>query len=83
MNILLPFNRRQIIEEAKYVCSPLGKAFQRQTGTIGEQGGKQIDAIIYQNKRISALTNKDDHKEDHKDIYKKVFYIIVKENLMK
>ena len=76
---ILPFNRREITEKAKYAYSPLGKAFQKQTETIEEQGRKQIDAITNQNKRLSALKNKDDHREDHKDIYKKVFDIIVKE----
>ena len=33
MNILevLPSNQKQIIEQAKFACSPLGKAFEKQT----------------------------------------------------
>ena len=42
---------------------------------IGERGKKQVDAITNENKRLGALTNKDDHRS----IYKKVFYNVVKE----
>ena len=60
----MPFNQIQIIEPAKYTYSPLGKAFEKRTKTIEEQGRKQIDAITNQNKRLAALTNKDDHKDN-------------------
>ena len=36
---------------------------------------KQVDAITNQNKRLEALTNKDDHKS----IYKEIFDKLVKE----
>ena len=40
---ILPSNPRQIIEEAKFTYSPLGKAFEKQTKTIeDDQGKKQI-----------------------------------------
>ena len=42
--ILLP-NKQQIIEQAKFTYSPLGKAFEKQTKTISDQGEKQIKAI--------------------------------------
>ena len=35
---ILPSNQRQIIEQAKFAYSPLGKAFEKQTNTIEEQG---------------------------------------------
>ena len=41
---ILPSNQ-QIIEEAKFTYSPLGKAFEKQTKTIEDQGEKQIKAI--------------------------------------
>ena len=41
----LPSNQQQIIQQAKFTYSPLGKAFQEQTKTIKEQGEKQIKAI--------------------------------------
>ena len=41
----LPSNQQQIIEQAKFTYSPLGKAFEKQTKTIEDQGKKQIDAL--------------------------------------
>ena len=48
MNILLvkiSSNQQQIIEQAKFTYSPLGKAFEKQIKTIEDQGQKQIKAI--------------------------------------
>ena len=42
---ILPSNQQQIIEQAKFTYSPLGKAFEKQTKTIEDQGKKQIDAL--------------------------------------
>ena len=42
---ILPSNQKQIIEQAKFTYSPLGKAFEKQTKTIKEQGKKQVDAL--------------------------------------
>ena len=42
---ILPSNQQQIIEQAKFTYSPLGKAFEKQTKTITDQGEKQIKAI--------------------------------------
>ena len=42
---ILPANQQQIIEQAKFTYSPLGKAFQKQTKTIEDQEEKQIKAI--------------------------------------
>ena len=50
---ILPYNQRQITEQAKFVHSPLRKAFKKQTKMIEEQGKKQIDAITNQNKRLA------------------------------
>ena len=41
----MPSNQQQIIDEAKFTYSPLGKAFEKQTKTIKDQGKKQIDAL--------------------------------------
>ena len=38
---ILPSNQQQIIEQAKFTYSPLGKAFEKQIKTIGDQGEKQ------------------------------------------
>ena len=39
---ILPSNQQKIIEQAKFTYSPLGKAFEKQTKTIKDQGEKQI-----------------------------------------
>ena len=72
---ILPSNQQQIIEQAKFTYSPLGKAFEKQTKTIEDQGEKQIKAI-QDNKQ--QLLNDNDYKnklliskerEIFKDIY--------------
>ena len=40
-------HQQQTIEEAKFSYSPLGKAFEKQTKTIEDQGEKQIKEIQY------------------------------------
>ena len=42
---ILPSNQQQIIEQAKFTYSPLGKAFEKQIKTIEDQDQKQIDAL--------------------------------------
>ena len=42
---ILPSNLQQIIEQAKFTYSPLGKAFDKQIKTIEDQGKKQDDAL--------------------------------------
>ena len=42
---ILPSNQQQIIEQAKFTYSPLGKAFEKQIKTIENQGEKQIEAL--------------------------------------
>ena len=37
---ILPSNQQQIIEQAKFIYSPLGKAFEKQTKIIEDQGKK-------------------------------------------
>ena len=42
---ILPSNQQQIIEQAKFTCSPLGKAFEKQIKTIEDQGKLQVEAL--------------------------------------
>ena len=42
---ILPSNQQQIIEQARFTYSPLGKDFEKQIKTIEDQGKKQIDAL--------------------------------------
>ena len=41
----MPSNNQQIIEQARFTYSPLGKAFDKQIKTIEDQGKKQVDAL--------------------------------------
>ena len=74
---ILPSNKQQIIEQAKFTYSPLGKAFEKQIKANEDQGEKQIKAI--QDNRKQLISN-DDYKnklltsketEIFKDIYNK------------
>ena len=74
---ILPSNQQQIIEQAKFTYSLLGKAFEKQTKTIEDKGEKQIKAIQDNGKK---LIGDDDYKdkllllkkrEIFKDIYNK------------
>ena len=38
-------NQKQIIEQAKFTYSPLGKAFQKQIKTIEDRGQKQVEVL--------------------------------------
>ena len=42
---ILPSNQQQIIEQARFTYSPLGKAFGKQVKTIEDQGKKQAEAL--------------------------------------
>ena len=41
----MPSNQQQIIEQAKFTYSPLGKGLEKQTKTIEDEGKKQIDDL--------------------------------------
>ena len=42
---ILPSNTQQIIEQAKFTYSPLGKAFEKQIKTVEDQGQKQVQEL--------------------------------------
>ena len=74
---MLLSNKQQIIEQARFIHSPFGKVFEKQTKTVEDQGEKEIKAI-QDNKR--QLINNDNYKdklllskerEIFKDIYNK------------
>ena len=56
---VLPSNQQQIIEQAKFTSSPLGKAFEKQIKTIENQGEKQIDALKNLENQNKQLVNVD------------------------
>ena len=70
----LPSDQKQIIEQAKLHILYWEKLLKNKNDWRARK--KQIDAITNQNKRLAALTNKDD---DHKDNYKDIFEELVEE----
>ena len=56
---ILPSNQQQIIEQAKFTYSPLGKAFEKPIKSIEDQGEKQIDALKDLKPKEQAQTNED------------------------
>ena len=52
---LINMNILQILQQAKFTYSPLGKVFEKQIKTIEEPGRKQIDDIANQIKKVEAL----------------------------
>ena len=54
---ILPSNQQQIIEQAKFTSSPLGKTFEKQTKTINDQGEKQIEAIQDNKKQLANIND--------------------------
>ena len=62
---ILPSNQRQIIEQAKFTFSPLGKVFEKQIETIKDQEKKQVEAIKEHGKQL-VNSDKDIHNKSHK-----------------
>ena len=59
---ILLSTQQQIVEEAKFTYSPLGKAFEKQTKTIEDQGKKQVDALVaLKPEKIKPKETKPDH----------------------
>ena len=55
---ILLSNQQQIIEQVKFIYSPLGKAFEKQIKTIEDQGQKQIDGLkVLEPKVIESGSN--------------------------
>ena len=79
---ILPPNQQQIIEQANFTYSPLGKPFEKQIKTIEDQGEKQIKAIKYQGK-LKTITKYDYDDEDTPFIskQKEMFNELVDERL--
>ena len=60
---ILPSNQQQIIEQAKFSYSPLGKAFEKQIKMIEDQEEKQIKAIQNQG-HVKTIKKYDYDDED-------------------
>ena len=49
---ILPSDQRRVIEQAKITYCPLGKALEKQTITIEDEGEKQIKALRKHGKQL-------------------------------
>ena len=81
---ILPSNKQQIIEQAKFPYSPLRKAFEKQIKTIKDQGEKQIRAI--QNQGQDKTIKKYAYGDDDTPLIskqKEIFNKLVDERLEK
>ena len=58
---ILPSNQQQIIQQAKFNYSPLGKAIEKQRKTIEDQGEKQIESIQDSKELVKII--KDNYKD--------------------
>ena len=75
---ILPYNEKQIAEQAKFTYSPLGKASEKQIKTIEDQRKKQVDAL----EALKPIKhNKSDDNEKLK--YKKKFDELCNERISK
>ena len=55
---ILPSNRQQIIEQAKFTYCPSGKAFEKQTKTIEDQEEKQVKALEDKTKTTNKINQR-------------------------
>ena len=52
---ILPSNQQQIIQQAKFNYSPLGKPLEKQVKTIKDQGKKQVDSLKTSYKNLPSI----------------------------
>ena len=81
---ILPSNQQQIIEQARFTYSPLGKGFEKQIKTIEDQRQKQVDALenLKPKEQAKAITYKsDDDDDDNTTISKEIFDGILEERM--
>ena len=52
---ILPSNQQQIIQQAKFNYSPLGKALEKQRKTIEDEGEKQVDVCKTSYKKLPSI----------------------------
>ena len=67
---ILPSNQKQIIEQAEFAYSALGKALEKQVKTIEDQGEKQVKATKNQGQIKIIKSNKGFDNESHKSFDK-------------
>ena len=80
---ILPSNQQQIIEQAKFTYSPLGKAFEKQIKTIEDQGEKNKIKSIEDQGQVKTIKKYTCDDEDSPLIskQKEIFNKLVDERL--
>ena len=68
-------NQQQVIEQAKFTCSPLGRAFEKQIKTTEDKGQKQIDGLesLKPKEQTKAITYDDESLQQKEGSYNKIF----------
>ena len=71
----MPSNQQQVIEQAKFTCSPLGRAFEKQIKTTEDKGQKQIDDLesLKPKEQTKAITYDDESLQQKEGSYNKIF----------
>ena len=72
---ILPSNQKQIIEQAKFTYSPLGKAFGKQIKVIEDQGKKQVDAL--KDLKLKEQTKTIKGKSNNQSIATNIFHYLI------
>ena len=62
-----------MIEQAKFIYSPLGKALEKQTKTMEDKKKKKKDSAINQNERQVGSINNDGKNVSLQEIFKNMF----------
>ena len=72
---ILPSNQQQIIEQAKFTYSSLGKAFEKQVKTIEDQSQKQVKTLenLKPKEQVKAIKYDDESLEQKEKSYNKLF----------
>ena len=72
---ILPSNQQQIIGQARFTYSSMGKAFEKQIKTIEDQGQKQVDALesLKTKEQTKAITYDDESLEQKEESHNKLF----------
>ena len=75
-------NQKQIIEQTKFTCSPLGKAFEKQIKAVEDQGKKQLEAlkVLKPKEQTKTIEGKSDNKLSmQKETYNRLLNDILNE----
>ena len=79
---ILPLDQRRVIEQAKFTYSSVGKALEKQTKTIKDQGEKQIKALVEYGNLIKKDFNIDKDSIPQEE-QKKYLMNLLKKDLLK